>query len=248
MNDEQMIARLKDALWRVETRWQDEVTDFIPRVLAHKMEPILNASGVSWSMWGGWQEAERVRIAMSMMEESIRETNFRMQLVRASGNMKYTRPTHRDYLGALMSLGFVREKIGDVIVRDNGCDFFIVDELVSYVCQSDLRVRQIPLSFSTIAICDWQPPEQRVKEKQVFLNGLRLDAVVAHGFDISRAEAAKRIIAGDVTLSYREVTNVSEAVTEDDLVVVRRLGKLRVGKMLGVSKKGKQRLLLYTYL
>ncbi len=248
MSDEQFITRLEDALWRVETRWQDEVTDFIPRVLAHKMEPILKTSDVAWAMWGGWKEAERVRIAMSMMEDAITEASFQLQLVRASGNMNFVRPTHRDYLGALMSLGFVREKIGDVIVRNDGCDFFIVDELVPYVCQSGLRVRQVPLTFTPIAIEDWQPPEQWTKEKQVFVNSLRLDAVVAHGFDISRAEAAKRIAAGDVTLSYREVTNVSEAVAEGDLIAVRRLGKLRVGKILGTSKKGKQRLLLHKYL
>lgn len=248
MSDEQFVTQLEDALWRVETRWQDEVTDFVPRVLARKVEPLLNASAVTWSMWGGWNDAERVRIAMSMMEDAITEASFQLQLVRASGNMNFVQPTHRDYLGALMSLGFVREKIGDVIVREDGCDFFIVKELVPYVCQSGLRVRHVPLTFTPMALSDWQPPLQRTKEKQVFLNSLRLDAVVAHGFDISRAEAAKRINAGDVTLSYREATNVSETVAEDDLIAVRRLGKLRVGEILGTSKKGKKRLLLHKYL
>lgn len=248
MSDVGFKEKLQDALWRTETRWQDECTDFIPRVMVAECESLLRASPVCWHVWGGWNEAERVRLFLTMSEEAPGPDDFQMTVLRATGQMRFVRVTHRDYLGALMSLGFVREKMGDLIVRDDGCDVLVVKELADFICRSEISVKRVPLTFKQVPYSEWIPPILREKELKIFVNQPRLDAVVAHGFGLSRKEAANRILAGDVVLSYRETKNVSASVATSDLISVRHLGKLRIGDIAGSTKKGRICLLVYKYL
>ena len=40
---------------------------------------------------------------------------------------------HRDYLGALIKLGIKREKIGDILVFEDGADILILDEVKKFI-------------------------------------------------------------------------------------------------------------------
>ena len=50
--------------------------------------------------------------------------------------------SHRDYLGALLSLGIERSKIGDIIVEEQGAFVFVSDKLLSYVCKEMTQIRR----------------------------------------------------------------------------------------------------------
>ena len=45
---------------------------------------------------------------------------------------------HRNYLGALIKLGIKREKIGDILVRDDGADIIIKSDIAEYT-KNDLK-------------------------------------------------------------------------------------------------------------
>lgn len=239
--------RIADALLRVETRWRPEVTPFLTRPEWKRVEPLLRRSPVDWSFWGGYEDAERGRIAMKMEEGPFAFADYEMTLLALRGRTDFVRVGHRDYLGALMSLGFEREKMGDVIVRDNGCDLFIASELVDYVAHAGLTVRRVPLLAEVLDIERWTPPEPDFKEKTVFVASLRLDAVLAQGFALSRREAAEALQAGEVLLSYVPTESPHATVAEGDVITLRGHGKLRIDGIGGPSKKGRIALTLSIY-
>lgn len=239
--------RMADLIMRVETCWIPTVTDFLTRPELKKIESQLQAAAVQWSFWGGYEEAERGRIAMKMEETPFLFDEYGMTLLALRGQMKYTKAGHRDYLGALMSLGFEREKMGDIIVREDGCDLFIVNEMVDYIRYAGISVRRVPLIATVLDPSAWQAPTANYKEKHIFVASLRLDAVLAQGFGLSRKEASEALAQGSVLLSYVETSNPHAQVVMDDIITLRGKGKLRIGAIGGQSKKGRLAVTVYIY-
>ena len=77
---------------------------------------------------------------------------------------------------------------------------------------------------------------------------LRLDAVTAVGFSMSRAKAAELIASGRVQRNYRETTKPDAAVAEGDVISARGLGKFELSEVGGLSKKGRTAICVRRYL
>ena len=71
------------------------------------------------------------------------------------------------------------------------------------------------------------------------VSSLRLDAVAASGFSLSRGRAAELISSGKFQLNHRECTKPDRPVAEGDVLSCRGLGKCAVKTVGGPSKKGR---------
>ena len=71
------------------------------------------------------------------------------------------------------------------------------------------------------------------------LSSLRLDAVAASGFSLSRGRAAELISSGKFQLNHRECLKPDRPVAEGDVISCRGLGKCVVKEGGGPSKKGR---------
>ena len=89
---------------------------------------------------------------------------------------------------------------------------------------------------------------RQVKEIRDTVAALRLDAVMASGFSLSRGKAADLIGAGRVQLNHRECLKGDRAVAEGDVITCRGLGKCTVAQVGGRSKKGRILIGLERYL
>lgn len=47
--------------------------------------------------------------------------------------------THRDYLGSLMGLGLTREKLGDILLSQQGAQVVVLREMLPFSCPSGRR-------------------------------------------------------------------------------------------------------------
>ena len=103
-------------------------------------------------------------------------------------------------------------------------------------------------AFEAIGADALRVPEQKVKEIRDTVATLRLDAVTAAGFSMSRGKAAELIAAGRVQKNYREVTKGDASVAQGDVISARGLGKFEVAEVGGLSKKGRTGILLRRYL
>ena len=79
------------------------------------------------------------------------------------------------------------------------------------------------------------------------MSSLRLDAVAASGFSLSRGKAADLIASGRFQLNHRECVKPDRTVAQGDVLTCRGLGKCVVKEVGGPSKKGRTMLVLERY-
>ena len=60
-------------------------------------------------------------------------------------NFKFQKVSHKDFLGAMMGTGIKREKIGDIIQIENGCQVVIASEVEKYLLTNLVKVHQVPV-------------------------------------------------------------------------------------------------------
>lgn len=247
--EKQFLRRLDDRLERVENRYQDELTDFLePRLQLVAEEYLHSLKFHNFRFCGGYDEAERKRLVLFSEYSEIDCSGAEIQLIRFTGKMDYVSVTHRDFLGAVMSLGLRREKFGDLVVTENGCDLFAEADVADYLLTSELRVKHVPMKATMLAPEMFVPPEQKVKEVHIMVSSMRLDAILAAGLGLSRTKAVEQIQAGNIKINHTEVKDNDYVCRESDLLSCRGNGRLRVGAVEGETRKGKQRVTIWKYL
>ena len=247
--EKQFLRRLDDRLDRVENRFQEELTDFLePRLQAVAEEHLRSRKFTRFLFCGGYEEAERKRLVLfPEFSEPACET-AEIQLIRFTGKMDYVSVNHRDFLGAIMSLGLRREKFGDLLVTEKGCDLFAEADVADYLLQSELRVKHVPMKSTVVDLADFEPPQQNIKEIHIMVSSMRLDAILAAGLGLSRTKAVEQIQAGNIKINHAEVKDKDYVCQINDLLSCRGNGRLRIGAEEGETRKGKQRIIIWKYL
>lgn len=148
-------------------------------------------------------------------------------------------PGHRDYLGALLGMGISREHLGDIWVRDNTAIVFCLPGVERHLLSID-KVGHFTVRARSLLLPEVPKPDRRVKAKSFSVQSLRLDAVAAGLFDLSRTEAARQVEAGNITLNYELCDRCDAPVRPGDTLSLRGKGKGRITGLGGTSRKGRQ--------
>lgn len=247
--EKQFISRLEDRLDRVENRYQEEVTDFLEPRMQLVAEEYLRSQKISRYLFcGGYEGAERKRLVLYPEYSDPSCSMAGITLLKFQGRLDFVSVNHRDFLGAIMSLGLRREKLGDLLVMEDGCALFAEQEIAAYIMQNELRVKHVPLNVTEVSPDAFQPPEQTVKELHIMVVSMRLDTILAHGLNLSRSKAIDLIQAGKVKVNHSEVTDNDYQCRQEDLISCRGFGRMRVGELSGETKKGKLKVCLLKYL
>ncbi|OPJ63230.1 RNA-binding protein [Clostridium oryzae] len=203
-----------------------------------------NYFGFDIYTYGGFHEAERKMVCFSY-ENSI-EVNFPVKLVCIENRSKFLTLQHRDYLGALMALGIKRDKLGDLVVKDNRCFFPVSEELFEYIDSNLMKVGKCPCIVTEIED-ESELPEAEYKQKLVIAAAMRLDAVVGAITGMSRSKSVNYIDTGKVQIDYIEVRDKSFEVNLLSTITVRGFGKYRIIETAGNSGSGKIKLKIYSF-
>jgi len=147
-------------------------------------------------------------------------------------------PGHRDYMGALLSMGVGREWVGDIWVQDDVAYIFCLPSVQRHLLSID-KVGRYGVKAEEIALDKIPAPQRQVKEKSFSVMSMRLDAVTAGMFNLSRTEAAKQINLGNVSLNYSVSLKTDMNVKEGDVISLRGAGKGCISGTGGTSKKGR---------
>ncbi len=163
-------------------------------------------NGVPFVVYGGRQDADRnvVCFLPSYQSEAdfLRfepETGSVIKLVHVlPRNRKFADAlTHRDYLGALMNLGIVRDKIGDILVGEKEAYIFVLNEIAELVSKELLQVKYTTVQCEIVnpVACTLEPKFEEVAGS---VASERLDAVLAMVYHLSRTKAQELISAEQV--------------------------------------------------
>ena len=230
-----------------------------------------------FALLGGYEGAERRMLFFLPDWQEEADASDAMAFLRAAWH-ESEHPTHRDLLGSLMALvglfvveglfkfllprgvgregearaalalGVERETLGDILVSEGSADLVVSAGVAQYLLDNWTGAGRTALRLTAIGADALRVPEQKVKEIRDTVATLRLDAVTAAGFSVSRGKAAELIAAGRVQKNYREVTKGDASVAQGDVISARGLGKFEVAEVGGLSKKGRTALLLRRYL
>ena len=199
--------------------------------------------------FGGYPDAERkmlVHLPDYLEESALYEEDSPCICLRATF-FQGDSPSHRDFLGALMGAGVARETVGDICVGEGSCDFFVTAEIAPYLLQNFTSAGRIKLHLERIPLTDACIPEPEVKEIKDTLASLRLDSVISSGFRIGRSLAAQYVTSGKAAMDGLPCEKPDKPVSEGTKISVRGLGKIKLVKVNGKTKKDRISVVIHRY-
>lgn len=243
------IARIIDRADGAIKTWEVVLTDFLsPPELAEAQQALKPLTEVHSVSWGGYPQAERKRLAIAREEIPLDPLQVHVVALEIAGNFLFDTATHRDFLGAILGTGIVREKTGDTIVLgDRGSQVIVVPEMADFLEMELKQVRSVPVKTQRIDLSELKIRSPKKKQLTTVEASMRLDAIASAGFGMSRSKMVDLINAGDVRINWKEITQSSYQVKPDDLIAIRGKGRLEVGEM-AVTKKGRYRVQLTRYI
>lgn len=155
------------------------------------------------------------------------------------GNEKFAGElTHRDYLGALMSLGIDRRVTGDIIIREKEAWVFVLDTALEYIKENLTQIRH------TQVVCEevtGEVPElaPRFLSMKVNLASERLDLIAAAAAGIKREQAKKLMDSDKVFVNGRLASSPGHKIKAGDEIVIRGFGKYIYEGIEGTTRKGR---------
>lgn len=200
--------------------------------------------------FGGYAEAERqmlVYLPDYLDRDALEAEDAPLVCLRATFFDGDT-PSHRDFLGALMGAGIARETIGDICVGKGQCDFFVTAEISPYILQNFFGAGRTKVHLQRIPLSEVSVPEPETKEIRDTVASIRLDSIIASGFRIGRSAAAQSITAGKAAIDGLPCEKPDKAVDEGAKISVRGMGKIRLRKINGQTKKGRISVIIDRYL
>ena len=156
---------------------------------------------------------------------------------------------HRDFMGAILSLGVDRAVVGDIAVLGEDEALVFATERIAPFLESELtRVGRDAVSCVRVDTDPTFAVPRRFEEIPVTVASPRLDGIVKALTNQSREDAAAMVRQGLVELNYREMTEVSKETAEGDIVSIRGYGKYIIGPTGGATRSGRLRIVCRKYL
>ena len=246
--DEQLAAKLLDLAEGANKSRKFRVSEFLDPHAYNVAEIIAaNFDNIKIISDGGFANAERVKAAF-VAEDFYGTPDFGMAYFLAAWDKRYYDLSHRDILGAFMGTGCKREALGDIVFVPEGAQFVVEKSLVNYLNGNLTQIGAAPVTLKEIAREDLLQKEEKVKIINATVADLRLDAVAAAGYGVSRSRMADEIKSLNVKVNWKEAKKAAQPVSEGDVISFRGRGRVEVEEIRGTTKKGRISVTLKRYI
>lgn len=144
--------------------------------------------------------------------------------------------SHRDFLGAIMSLMIKREYIGDIIIENDEC-YIVCHTTMAPILRNELK--KVKHSFVDFDFYDGELIYNRKisLSKSVTVASMRLDAVIGAVLNVSRNEASTMIKQGMVSVNHLLTKRSDFEIIDEDILSIRKYGKYKLCFDGGKSRK-----------
>ena len=203
---------------------------------------------VTCRLFGGYETAERPMIAF-IPDALYYDWSYPIKCIQiAPAYPKFADTiSHRDVLGALMNLGIAREKLGDILIKDNKAYLFVKREIADYIAE---ELQQV---CHTIVHCVLEEPsamavEPELKEFEKIVASNRLDSVIAAMSGKSRSQSVVLIQSGKIFINGAESLHNTYLCKQNDVISIRGTGKFIFDGEIGTTKKSKMKIRFRQYI
>lgn len=201
-----------------------------------------SAAGAPYKLFGGYDSAEKA-LAMFGSEDICGYEAYPpitvIKIEPAAPKFSDTL-SHRDFLGAIMSLGVRRSTLGDIVVCGNTAYAVCLDGIADYICENLMSIRHTTVRCSKIEVVPAEAVPLPV-ECGFTVASERLDSVVAAIFKLSRSESQELIAHEKVLIGGVPCLNPDAKPANSDIITVRGKGKFIYCGMERETKKGRLR-------
>lgn len=167
--DELLKSKIKDKIKIAKNKNRYMETDFLDlREQEIVKSEIIKNKYQNTTLYGGHEKAERkVLIAYTEQYEYILENIYDeiLKIIRIENPKEYYQKyEHRTYLGALIKLGIKREKIGDIIVKENGADIICKSSISEFIASNInilTRFQKSKITIENISELEYNEPEKK---------------------------------------------------------------------------------------
>lgn len=191
------------------------------------------------TLYGGYKDAEKKR-AYFFQEKATDIVCFKINY-----SDKYLDLTHQNILGTLLSLGITFDSIGDILPKQGV--FFVTEEISKEVIESFIMINHTPISLS-IYNSSYITNEIELEEHQTTVESMRLDLVISKITKTSRNNASLMIQKEHIKINHQVHTKPTTSLKENDIISIRKYGRILIQDTSKRSKKGKIVLLYSKYM
>lgn len=244
--DRLLISKIIDKIKFCETKNKIQTTDFLDMAEQNLVEKFLKSQKIENHFWeGGFEEAERK--ILIIYPKKIANLIYNIDLNEYINTIKISLPnelkgeySHRNYLGGLMKLGIEREKLGDILVDEEGADILVIPEMLKFLINNIPNLTRFSKAkIEQINLKDIRKIEIKKQDIKVTVASMRLDNIVAELAKCSRGKASEILETERVLVNYETISKPSKEIKENDIITIRGKGRFTIKKVAGNSKKGR---------
>ena len=243
--DKLLISKLFDKIQMTEKQNKVQITDFLSPTELQIVKNVLNICQCkNYIVYGVVDNAQRNAVVFYpeklkvVFKDNKFDFNSIFNCIRViNNNEKYD---HKIYLGGLMKLGVKKEKIGDIIVYDNGADIVVNKDISKFLISNLHDLTRF--SKSKIEIIDLKEitqKEQEYKDLKIIVSSLRLDNIVAELSKTSRNKSLEILKQERVFINYKNETKPTKSICEKDVITIRGIGKFIIEEISGNTRSGR---------
>ena len=132
--DKLCLSQVLDKIEFCESREKLEYTDFLDMYQVALVENFLRRINFkNYQFFGGYEDSERKILIVypDKYNDSMIEKNYSkmLKILRIElPEEEFGKYSHRNYLGGIVKLGLKREKVGDILVSNQGADIVVVSD------------------------------------------------------------------------------------------------------------------------
>lgn len=252
--DKICLSQVLDKIEFSKTREKIEYTDFLDMYQVSLVENFLRKINFkTYQLYGGYEEAER-RVLLVYPEkynEKMIEKNYdkMLKIVRITlPEEEKGKYSHRNYLGGVVKLGLKREKVGDIIVYEEGADIITLEDFSTILKQELPSLTRFENSKIDIeAIQNLQKKEVKVEQVKIMVPSLRLDNFVSDLARTSRSKAVQIMEQERVFVNGQNEKKASKQVKLGDVITIRGKGRFIIKEFDGTTRSGRTVVIVEKY-
>lgn len=180
--------------------------------------------GIYISSSGIFENSERHILAFS----SDMLYSFPIKLIRIKNLSKFDKMEHKDYMGAILSLGIFRNKLGDFVVSDNECYVASFEDVFGFIRNNITNIGRCPCEVSKYIPSMGKIPDLKFAEINIIVTSLRLDCLVSGICNVTRSKALSLINGGSVLADYVTIREKKYAVKYGEVITIHGYGKFKI--------------------
>lgn len=244
--DKICLSQVLDKIEFSKTRERIEYTDFLDMYQISLVENFLRKiSFENYQLFGGYAESERKILIVypEKYNERMIEKNYNkmLKIVRIElPEEEQGKYSHRNYLGGIVKLGLKREKVGDILVSNDGADIIVVEdfaEILRKELPSLIRFENSKIAIEEIP--NIRKKEVKIEEVSIIVPSLRLDNIVSDLVRTSRSKAAQIINQERVFINGQNETKLSKQLKLNDVITIRGKGRFVIKEFAGTTRSGR---------